>query len=145
MMKKILVADDEEMICQLYSEELSVDGYEVISTREGGRLIETVEKHQPDVIVLDVKMGQYDGLDLLKEIRSIYYNMPVILSSPVSYFKYDLRAIAADYYVVKSEDLTELKVKLNMALEGNLTFLTEKCFKKRPRQEKQRARQIVGG
>jgi len=144
-MTKILVADDEEIICQLYSEELSIDGYEVISTSEGDRLIETVQKHQPDLIILDVKMGQYDGLDLLQEIRNLYYNMPVILCSAYSFFKYDLRAIAADYYVVKSADLTELKVTTTMALEGNLTLLTEEFLKKGPKQEKQRVRQIVGG
>jgi len=139
MVKKILVAHDEEMICPIHSDELREEDYEVIYTSEGASLMEIVEKQQPDLIILDVKKGQYDGLDLLQEIRNIYYNMPVILSSPVSYFKYDLRAIAADYYVVKSEDLTELKVKLNMALEGNLTFLTEQCLKKRPRKRNKEA------
>lgn len=144
MMKKILVAHDEDMIAPLYADELWEEDYEVIYTSEGASLMETVEKQQPDLIVLDVKMGQHDGLDLLQEIRSIYYNMPVILSSPVSHFKYDLRAIAADYYVVKSEDLSELKVKLNRALEGNLAFLAEKCVRKRPGEEEQRGAQMPG-
>ncbi len=42
----------------------------------------------------------------------------------------DLESVAADYYVVKSVDLDELKMKTNMALEGTVSLLTEKRMKK---------------
>jgi DNA-binding response OmpR family regulator len=67
---------------------------------------------------LDIRLGQYDGLDLLQDIRRRYYDIPVILCSAYASFKWDLRSIAADYYVVKSGDLTELKKKIHRALEG---------------------------
>jgi two-component SAPR family response regulator len=89
-------------------------------------------------------MGEYDGLDLLQDIRRVYYNIPVILCSAYSSFKYDLRSIAADYYVVKSADLTELKIKINMALQGNLLLLSEKPMKKVEGQGRQNVRNIVG-
>ena len=58
--------------------------------------------------------------DYIKDIRKDYYNVPVILCSAYSSFKGDLKSIAADYYVVKSADLTELKQKIKMALEGHI-------------------------
>ena len=67
-------------------------------------------------------MAEHDGLDLLQDIRKEFYNIPVILCSAYSSYKGDLKSIAADYYVVKSADLGELKQKITMALEGHLPF-----------------------
>jgi DNA-binding response OmpR family regulator len=58
---------------------------------------------------------------LLQDIRREFYNIPVILCSAYSSFKGDLKSIAADYYVVKSADLSELKQKIKMALEGQMS------------------------
>jgi CheY-like chemotaxis protein len=117
-MKKILIVDDEEVIRMLYSEELEEEGYEVVTTGTGQGLIELMAVEKPDLVVLDIKMAEHDGLDLLQDIRKDFYNIPVILCSAYSSFKGDLKSIAADYYVVKSADLTELKQKIKMALEG---------------------------
>jgi len=117
-MKKILIVDDEEVIRMLYSEELEEEGYEVITADSGHGLIELVGREKPDLIILDIKMAEHDGLDLLQDIRKDFYNIPVILCSAYSSFKGDLKSIAADYYVVKSADLSELKQKVKKALEG---------------------------
>lgn len=117
-MAKILIVDDEESIRLLYSEELASDGYEVALAEDGHRLIEKIEEEKPDVIVLDIKMAGYNGLDLLQAIREKFYDMPVILCSAYSMFRGDLKSMAADYYVVKSSDLSELRKKINHALEG---------------------------
>jgi DNA-binding response OmpR family regulator len=119
-MAKILVVDDEEHIRLLYSEELREEGYDV-STAEGGyRLLERIEKERPDLVVLDIKMVDYDGLDLLQDIRNKFYDLPVILSTAYDTFKEDMKSIAADFYVVKSFDLSELKKKIRMALEARI-------------------------
>jgi DNA-binding response OmpR family regulator len=65
-------------------------------------------------------MAEHDGLDLLQDVRKEYYNIPVILCSAYSSYKGDLKSIAADYYVVKSADLSELKQKIKMAIEGHI-------------------------
>lgn len=117
-MPKVLIVDDEESIRLLYSEELASDGYQVALAEDGHELIERIEREKPDVIILDIKMAGYNGLDLLQNIRERFYDMPVILCSAYSMFKGDLKSVAADYYVVKSSDLSELKRKLSQALEG---------------------------
>jgi two-component system response regulator (stage 0 sporulation protein F) len=119
-MAKILVVDDEEHIRLLYSEELSEAGYEVITAADGYQLIERIETEKPDLVVLDIKMVDYNGLDLLQEIRNKFYNMPVILCTAYDTFKEDIKSIAADFYVIKSFDLTELKKKIATALETHI-------------------------
>jgi len=117
-MAKILIVDDEEHIRFLYSEELTEAGYEVITAENGYRLLEKIEEEKPDLVVLDIKMVDYNGLDLLQDIRNKFYNMPVVLCTAYDTFKEDMKSIAADFYVIKSFDLTELKNKIAMALDA---------------------------
>ena len=119
-MAKILIVDDEEHIRFLYSEELTEAGYEVIKAESGYQLLEKIEDEKPDLVVLDIKMIDYNGLDLLQDIRNKFYNLPVVLCTAYDTFKEDMKSIAADFYVIKSFDLTELKSKISMALEANV-------------------------
>ena len=68
------------------------------------------------MVILDIKMVDCNGLD----IRNHFYDLPVILSTAHDSFKEDMKSIAADFYVVKSYDLTELKEKIALALETKL-------------------------
>jgi two-component system response regulator (stage 0 sporulation protein F) len=115
---KILIVDDEAHIRLLYSEELSEAGYEVSVMDTGHGLLERIEAEKPDLVILDIKLAEHSGLDLLQDIRNKFYNLPVILSTAYDVFKEDLKSVAADYYVVKSFDLTELKKRVAMALEA---------------------------
>lgn len=124
-MNKILIVDDEKSIRILYQDELTEEGYDVITLGDGSKLMEVITQWRPDLIILDIKLGEYDGLDLLQDIRNRNYDMPVILCTAYIHFKYDLRSIAADYYVVKNSDLNELKTKIQMALESSEGFPTE--------------------
>ena len=117
-MSKILIVDDDEPIQILYTDELTEEGYDVITTGDGVGLLGLIEEAQPNLVVLDIRLGETNGLDLLQDIRNTYYELPVILCSAYSAFKYDLKSIAADYFVVKSSDFSELKVKIKMALEA---------------------------
>lgn len=118
MTKKILVVDDEAHIRLLYTEELTEEGYEVITAEGGQNLLEKIEKEKPDLVVLDIKMADYNGLDLLQDIRNKFYDLPVMLCSAYDTFKDDIKSIAADYYVIKSFDLSELKSKISEILSA---------------------------
>jgi two-component system, response regulator, stage 0 sporulation protein F len=118
-MSKILIVDDEEHIRFLYSEELTEAGYEVITADSGHLLLERIDDEKPDLVVLDIKMVDYNGLDLLQDIRNQFAELPVILCTAYDTFKEDMKSIAADFYVIKSFDLTELKARIKSALEKN--------------------------
>jgi DNA-binding response OmpR family regulator len=115
--KKVLVVDDEKHIRMLYQEELESEGY-VVSTSDGEEpILTTLDREKPAVVVLDIKLGpNRSGLDLLQEIRGKDQAIPVILSTAYDSFQHDLKSIAADFYVVKSVDLSELKSKVALAL-----------------------------
>jgi DNA-binding response OmpR family regulator len=119
-MAKVLIVDDEKHIRLLYSEELKEEGYDVATAADGTGILDLIGKEKPDVIVLDIKMVSSNGLDVLQEIRSTFYNLPVILCSAYGSYKVDVKSIAADAYVVKSSDLTELKKKIAQVLEASV-------------------------
>ncbi|MGE4292260.1 MAG: response regulator [Desulfovibrio sp.] len=115
---RILVVDDEKHIRMLYQEELESDGYDVVTSDGGEDILEVLKRSDPAIVVLDIKLGQnLSGLDLLQVIRSKEPTLPVILSTAYDSFQHDLKSIAADFYVVKSVDLTDLKDKVRAALE----------------------------
>ena len=119
-MARLLIVDDEEHIRTLYKLELEDDGYEVLALDTGKGLSEHIRRFRPDVVILDIKMVDVSGLDVLQEVRNEFYDLPVILCSAYGSFKGDIKSIAADYYVVKSSDLTELKKKIKTAIEARI-------------------------
>lgn len=114
---KILVVDDEKHIRMLYQEELQVEGYDVAVSDGEEDILAVIEREKPAIVILDIKLGaNRSGLDLLQVLRGRHQDLPVILSTAYDSFQHDLKSIAADFYVVKSVDLTELKDKVKQAL-----------------------------
>lgn len=124
-MSKILVIDDDQAIRYLYQEELSSEGYEVLTTGDCKSLLGTIKEEEPDVIVLDVMMQGYNGLDLLQDIRNAHWDLPVILCTSYPLFKYETKSISADYFVVKNADLSNLKIKVEMAIGDGVQSCTD--------------------
>ncbi|UCE72082.1 MAG: response regulator [Nitrospiraceae bacterium] len=116
MNKKILVVDDEHNIRLLLKEELSDEGYDVILAENGSTALALIKEERPDLVTLDIKMPGEDGLSVLRKIREIEYDLPVIICSAYSIFKSDFSAVAADHYVVKSSNFDELKNKIKEIL-----------------------------
>ena len=121
-MARILLVDDEEYIRHYYSEELSEDGHEVSTVGSGHNLLRKIDFFQPEVVVLDIRLVDYDGLELLQEIRKRYYDLPVILCTAYDTFKYDEKAAAADSYIIKSFDLSELKMAIHRAIDADTSI-----------------------
>jgi DNA-binding response OmpR family regulator len=121
-MNKILVLDDNASIRMLYAEELTEAGYEVITSDNASELMELLERESPDAIVLDIKLADRNGLDLLQDVRTRYHDLAVILCTAYPWFKDDLRSLAADYYVLKSSNVEELKQSVQMALRTGRKF-----------------------
>ena len=116
MSSKILVVDDEENIRKLYTAELTAEGYEVSSVDSGEAALDWVAKEAPDLVVLDIKMAERDGLNILGSIKRDNRELPVVLNSAYSIYKDDFNSWLADAYVVKSSDLDELKTKIREIL-----------------------------
>lgn len=119
---KILVIDDEKHIRMLYQEELEGEGYEVATSDGEEPVLDVLAREAPQVVILDIRLGpDRCGLDLLQLIRTKGEHVPVILSTAFDSFQHDLKSIAADYYVVKSVDLSVLKATVRQALAAGKT------------------------
>ena len=81
--------------------------------------LEAVEKLQGsafDLVVLDIKLKNESGIDLLQRIVKELHTLPVILCTAFSCYKDDFSAWLADGYVVKSSDMRELKDEIKRVL-----------------------------
>ncbi|MEJ2697514.1 MAG: response regulator [Candidatus Sulfobium sp.] len=105
---KILVVDDDPDLGRLCKEELEEEGYEVMTAFTGAGAMETFRRENPELVVLDIKLPDVDGLELLTRMKEIRRNVPVIMHTAFDYM-YDLACDTSDAYVVKSGDFRELK------------------------------------
>jgi len=115
-MSKLLVVDDEANIRTLYADELSDEGYEVVTAANIAEATEKLQAGSFDLAILDIKLRNESGIELLQKLVKERHEMPVILCSAFSCYKEDFSSWLADGYVVKSGDLTELKNEIARVL-----------------------------
>jgi DNA-binding NtrC family response regulator len=115
-MSRLLVVDDEANIRLLYTEELADEGHEVVTAANIAEATERLQEGTFDLAVLDIKLKNESGIELLQQLVKERHDMPVILCSAFSCYKDDFSAWLADGYVVKSGDLTELKQEIARVL-----------------------------
>ena len=115
-MARLLVIDDESNIRLLYSQELIEEGHEVVTAATATEAVERLSDGDFDLVVLDIKLKNESGLDLLQRIVKERHEIPVILSTAFSCYKDDFSAWLADGYVVKSSDPQKLKDEITRVL-----------------------------
>lgn len=76
---KILAIDDEPQLLLLMRSRIKSWGYEFSEARSGKEAEEAIVKEKPDIVVLDYKMPDMDGVSVLKKIRQLDKNLPVIM------------------------------------------------------------------
>jgi UDP-3-O-[3-hydroxymyristoyl] N-acetylglucosamine deacetylase len=79
--KTILVVDDEDGVRESVREVLSDEGYRVVDTADGTRVLEIIKTERPELVLLDIWMPQVDGIGLLKEIKSHEPEINVVMVS----------------------------------------------------------------
>lgn len=115
-MAKLLVVDDEANIRLLYAQELTDEGYEVVTASSALEAAEKLGAENFDLVVLDIKLKNESGIELLQQIVKERHALPVILCTAFSCYKDDFSAWLADGYVVKSSDMQELKDEIGRVL-----------------------------
>ncbi|MBA7695326.1 Transcriptional activator protein CopR [subsurface metagenome] len=118
--KRLLVVEDEINQGLLYEQELEDDGYEVDVVNSGAKALEIVKINSYDLVILDIGMPEMDGLETLGRLLGIDNKIPVILCTAYPSYKDNFMSWAADAYVVKSMDLTELKEKIKESLSKKI-------------------------
>lgn len=136
MRPKILVIDDDNLICLSLKKILVKLDYDVEICMEGGKTIEIVERTSPDIILLDYYLTTHNGLEILTELQKRYSDIPVVMITAYSDVRIAVTAMKAGAYdfLLKPIDLEQL----NLVLEKCINHL-------RLRQEVDTLRSIVDG
>jgi len=112
---KILIVDDDNLICLSLKRVLERLEYQAEFCMDGAKVIEAVEMHQPDIILLDIYLTTHNGLDILKDLQEKYFHIPVVMITGYSDVKIAVEAmkIGAFDFLLKPLDLDQLKLVLN--------------------------------
>ena len=116
-MKRILLIDDEALQRLLFRQEFEAEGYEILEAC----CCETARAHlgdgEIDLVILDILLPDGFCFELLEQIVLKRRNLPVIINTAYDDYRFDFKTWAADAFVVKSSDLTELKNKVKRLLD----------------------------
>ncbi|HOX33655.1 MAG TPA: response regulator transcription factor [Spirochaetales bacterium] len=117
-MKLVLVADDEAKIVKLVCAYLEAAGFETSPASDGRAALEAARSRPPDCAILDIGMPGMDGLDLARELRGLYPELPVIFLTARSEETDRVVGLelGADDYVVKPFSPRELAARVKAVL-----------------------------
>jgi DNA-binding response OmpR family regulator len=114
---KVLVVDDEDRIRKLVSSYLRVEDFEVLEADNGADAVGKVRRSKPDLVILDVRMPEMDGLEALREIRGfsdVYVIMLTALGEETD--KVVGLSVGADDYLTKPFSSRELVARVKAVL-----------------------------
>lgn len=138
MAETILIIDDEELLCKTLSKVLTKEGFVAVWTTTGSNALELIQKNNPSCVLLDLKLGDIDGLTLLDQIKEMDNKLPVIMLTAFETVKTAVEAMkqGAFHYMAKPFDNEELKVLIAKAIEHNNLHRQIDTLKKRLGEER---------
>lgn len=83
-MKTLMIVDDELQICQLLSRFFSSLGFRTLSIQSGREALEMLDAQSPDYLLLDVRMPDLSGLEVLKQAKARHPDLRVIMVTGLS-------------------------------------------------------------
>lgn len=118
-MKTILVVDDEPNYLIILSELLRDDDYEVLTAADGNEGLRTARQADLDLIITDMRMPGMDGLELLKSVKALNPDLPVIVITAFGEVEKAVAAMQAGAfnYLAKPFNNDELLVSVRKAVE----------------------------
>lgn len=117
-MFKILVAEDDAELRQLFCKVLTKNGYISIPAADGQEALDVLDREYVDLIVSDIMMPKIDGFEFAETVRRLNANIPILFLSA----RDDLSAkekgfrLGIDDYMVKPVELAELEMRVRAPL-----------------------------
>jgi two-component system OmpR family response regulator len=111
---RILVVDDEPSLAELLGSVLRYEGWEIRTAGDGAGAVAAAREFEPDAVVLDVLLPDFDGLEVLRRLRAIQPNVCVLFLTARDSVEDRISGITAggDDYVTKPFSLEELLARL---------------------------------
>jgi|GEM_PF-463329 len=118
---RILVVDDDERNLRLMKMRLMSEGFEVKEASSGQAALDLLEPFSPHLVLLDIKMPLMSGLDVLKELRTRSYDIPVVMMTAYGSESVAVEAfeLGADDYLIKPFDSAMAARRLRQLIEGH--------------------------
>ena len=115
---RILVVDDEEALRTVLSTELSSEGYDVNTAADGSEAIDLVKDNNYDLVLLDIKMPNVDGFEVLKFVKGNKPDIKVIMLTGFADLKnaIESKRLGAEDFVSKPYDLVDLLTTIERVL-----------------------------
>jgi DNA-binding response OmpR family regulator len=115
---RVLIVDDEQVICDLLSDDLYELGYSCEVALDGNCALQKMAKDKFDITLLDIKLPEISGIEILKEITS-KYNSAVIMITAIDDVNTAVESmkLGALDYIVKPFNLSMLDLRINAALK----------------------------
>ncbi len=119
MNSKILIIEDDHAICQLLKQFLSKHGYEVTIASNGKKGIQAFKDESPNLVLCDFRLGDTDGVSVLKQIKEINQSVPIIIVTGYSDIRTSVLAMrsGAYDYITKPLFPEEILLTIKKALE----------------------------
>lgn len=117
-MLKILIAEDDRELQQLFSHVLTKNGYSVTGVSNGQEALDTLDANYYDLIISDVMMPEMDGYELVRQLREAKNTIPVLMITAKDAFD-DMRLgfqSGSDDYMVKPVDINEMLLRVGALL-----------------------------
>ena len=102
---RVLIAEDDADICDMYSQAFMREGFTVYTSHDGKSAMEKFHNKAPDIVLLDIMMPQADGYEVLKTIRkNVKTYTPVIMLTNLdaAHFEKNANFDEVDAYLIKS-------------------------------------------
>ncbi len=114
----VLVAEDDRQVREALERILRFEGYVVTAVHDGAAALDAIDRHDPDVLVLDVMMPLVDGLDVCRRLRARGDRRPVLMLTARDEVSDRVAGLdaGADDYLPKPFDLEELLARLRALL-----------------------------
>lgn len=114
----ILIADDDEVSCQLFAETLEMEGYQVNQTQSGAAALSLLADKSHDLLIIDVRMPGMTGLEVTRAVHEKYPSLPIIVMTAFGSIETAIEAIheGAFDFISKPMNLEELKKTVSRAL-----------------------------
>lgn len=108
----ILVADDEPLVRRSLCEFLTISGYTVSSASNGREALGLFKNHTADIVITDIKMPEMDGIELLKQIKTISPNIPIILITGYASIENAVEAMKEGAYDYITKPIIDSEIKI---------------------------------
>jgi diguanylate cyclase (GGDEF)-like protein len=119
----ILVVDDDADVTTLVAMNLRFEGFDVLVANDARSGLAAIERHRPDLVVLDVMMPRVDGFELCRQLRAspLTAALPIVLLTAKGLSAERIQGLTAgaDDYIVKPFDITELVARVRATLRRN--------------------------